>query len=145
MGAIGHTYPGEPLRVCACPSPQLAAAIVNRGSLPHTSRVRSLSHERCFNHFAREAVARCPECGRFFCRECVTEHDDRVVCAACLKKLALGPSAGRARWLGTARAAALVGGLFIAWVFFYWVGQTLLRLPSSFHDGTVWKGNWLEP
>ena len=39
----------------------------------------------------REAVARCPECTQFFCRECITEHDDRVLCSACLKKLARVP------------------------------------------------------
>ena len=46
----------------------------------------NLSQQRCFNHTSREAVARCPECGRFFCRECITEHDDRVLCAVCLGK-----------------------------------------------------------
>ena len=45
-----------------------------------------LAHQRCFNHATREAVARCPECHHFFCRECITEHDDRVLCTGCLKK-----------------------------------------------------------
>ena len=43
-----------------------------------------LLHQRCFNHMLREAVACCPECRRYFCRECVTEHEDKVLCAACL-------------------------------------------------------------
>lgn len=51
----------------------------------------ALIHQRCFNHATREAVARCPECSQFFCRECITEHDDRVICSACLKKLARVP------------------------------------------------------
>ena len=34
----------------------------------------NLIHQRCSNHPGREAAVRCPECGRFFCRECVTEH-----------------------------------------------------------------------
>jgi len=110
----------------------------------YASAVRSLSHERCFNHATREAVARCPECRQFFCRECVTEHDDRVICAACLKRTASTPLARRRGWAGAVRAAQFLGGALLAWVFFYWVGETLLRLPSSFHDGTVWKGNWLE-
>ena len=52
-------------------------------------------HQRCFNHAGREAVARCPECGQFFCRECITEHEDRVLCSACLKKLTRRPLARR--------------------------------------------------
>ena len=51
----------------------------------------NLTFQRCFNHAAREAVARCPACGHYFCRECITEHDDRVICAACLRKLARVP------------------------------------------------------
>ena len=46
----------------------------------------ALAHQRCFHHSLREAVARCPECRQFYCRECVTEHDDRMFCAACLRK-----------------------------------------------------------
>ena len=46
-----------------------------------------LSAQRCFNHAGREAVARCPECSRYFCRECISEHRGRVVCAGCLASL----------------------------------------------------------
>ena len=47
----------------------------------------ALLANRCLHHPVREAVARCPECGQFFCRECITEHEDRVVCSSCLKRL----------------------------------------------------------
>jgi len=47
----------------------------------------SLHHQVCLNHHAREAVAKCPDCGHFYCRECIAEHDDRVICAACLRKM----------------------------------------------------------
>ncbi|MCI0613826.1 rhomboid family protein, partial [bacterium] len=40
-----------------------------------------ISKQRCFFHSQREAVVRCPECGRYYCRECVTEHLDRLLCA----------------------------------------------------------------
>src|SRR5262249_42842804 len=109
----------------------------------YSRAVRSLSHQRCFNHASREAVARCPECGRFFCRECVTEHQDRVVCASCLKTLAKVPFTRRGGWVGAGRVPPFAGGALLAWMFFYWVGQTLLQLPSSFHDGTLWQGTWL--
>jgi hypothetical protein len=27
-----------------------------------------------------------------------------------------------------------------AWFLFYLLGEALLKLPSSFHDGTIWEG-----
>ena len=42
--------------------------------------------QQCWNHESREAVCRCPGCGRSYCRECVTEHGARLLCAACLRK-----------------------------------------------------------
>ena len=39
---------------------------------------------------------------------------------------------------GLKRIAQLVIGLIILWSFFYMVGQGLLALPVSFHEGTVW-------
>jgi hypothetical protein len=102
-----------------------------------------LTYQRCFNHSAREAVARCPECARFYCRECVTEHDDRVICAACLAKLTRVPFTQRSGFVGIVRAVQLACGLFILLLFFYLLGQSLLAVPSSFHDGTVWKPDHL--
>jgi hypothetical protein len=99
----------------------------------------ALTHERCFQHLSREAVARCLECRRFFCRECVTEHEDRVVCAACLKKLSAAETARRGRFRWAMHVLQTTTGAILAWVFFYWVGLALLHLPSSFHEGTVWK------
>lgn len=98
-----------------------------------------LVHQRCWHHELREAVARCPECGRFYCRECVTEHEDRLMCAACLKKVAQGPARQRLRLAGLARLGACVGGVWLAWIFFYGCGQALLTMPSTFHEGTVWQ------
>lgn len=102
-----------------------------------------LTYQRCFNHSAREAVARCPECARFYCRECVTEHNDRVICAACLKKLARVPFTQRGGFVGIVRALQLACGLFVLLLFFYLLGQSLLEVPVSFHDGTVWKPDYL--
>src|SRR5690349_16700517 len=74
-------------------------------------------HQSCWNHETREAVCRCPECSRSYCRECVTEHAARLLCAACLRKaLAVaGPrrAAGRVR-----EAMLLIGGLVLSWVIF---------------------------
>src|SRR2546430_2101954 len=76
------------------------------------------SEQRCFNHAVREAVAPCPQCRRFYCRECITEHEDRVLCAACLKGLAQTQIQGRRRLHGIVRLVQVVTGLFIAWMFF---------------------------
>jgi hypothetical protein len=27
----------------------------------------------------------------------------------------------------------------ITWVVFYYIGRLLLLIPSSFHEGTIWK------
>ncbi len=98
-----------------------------------------LTEQRCFNHLSREAVARCPECRRHFCRECVTEHEDRVLCSACLAALHT-PRTGKKRRRGT--GVLLVNGaisFLLIWLVFYSLGQLLLLLPSSFHDGTLWR------
>lgn len=105
--------------------------------------MQNLLHQRCFNHGLREAVARCPECGRFFCRECVTEHDDRIICSACLKKL-VQPAAARRPLLKIFRIGQCVAGLVIAWFFFFVIGEGLLRIPASFHEGTLWHVSWFD-
>jgi hypothetical protein len=98
-----------------------------------------LARLRCFNHSRREAVARCPACERYFCRECVTEHEDRVLCAACLSTLTLQSTTIRSTMSGLMKAAQfLLGGWFL-WMCFYYLGQLLLLLPSSFHEGVLWQ------
>lgn len=104
----------------------------------------SLVLKRCFNHSHREAVARCPQCTRYFCRECVTEHDNRVLCAACLAKLSRVPLLRRPAIVGLLHFIAAACGFLFLWFFFYLIGETLLKLPSSFHEGTLWKSNWLD-
>jgi hypothetical protein len=104
--------------------------------------MKSLTQQRCFNHVGREAVARCPECGQFFCRECVTEHDDRVVCATCLKKLTQQPFTRHTAFAWLLRFAQCSLGVLIVWFFFFLIGDNLLKLPDSFHEGTLWQVPW---
>jgi len=106
--------------------------------------MHNLAHQRCFNHAAREAVARCPECGQYFCRECITEHDDRVVCAACLKKLTRQPPPRHTALVRLLRLARCAFGILIAWFFFFLIGESLLRLPTTFHEGTLWQVPWMD-
>jgi hypothetical protein len=104
-----------------------------------------LSHARCYNHGRREAVARCMECGRFFCRECVTEHDGRLVCASCLARVTGAKPVKRRRLAVISRAAQLALGALVLWLFFYALGFGLLAIPSKYHAGDVWKpGFWDE-
>lgn len=111
-----------------------------------------LARTRCANHEAREAAARCPRCRRFFCRECVTEHEGLFVCAACLSRAAgaadgegAGKHAGtwararKALLSGLGAGARLAGGLVLLWLCFYLAGKILIRIPDSFHEGTVWE------
>jgi hypothetical protein len=91
-----------------------------------------LIHQRCWNHGAREAVVRCPECARFYCRECVTEHRGRMMCASCVAAFAAVPVAPRSNVM--AWAAFAVGGILLAWLIFYYLGAMLTRIPADFFD-----------
>jgi hypothetical protein len=95
--------------------------------------------QRCLNHARREAIARCPECGQFFCRECITEHENRIICAACLKKLSRTPFLKSPAFLQALRIGHCLLGFIVAWFIFYLAGELLLRLPASFHEGALWK------
>jgi hypothetical protein len=101
-----------------------------------------LAQQHCLNHPAREAAAQCPQCRQFFCRECITEHDDRILCAVCLRRLAQAAGAPRRPLRALGRAGLAAGGLLTAALFFYWVAQILLLIPAPWHDGTLWKSFW---
>jgi hypothetical protein len=102
----------------------------------------SLGAQICFNHPIREAVARCPECGRSYCRECITDHEGRIICAACLQRLTAAETTndtGRRRVLQfLLLPVRMLVGLSIAWLCFYTIGRLLLAMPSEFHSGAVW-------
>ena len=98
-----------------------------------------LSYQRCFNHAQREAVACCPSCRRFYCRECVVEHDDRMLCATCLRAGAGEPNRARRSVSFLRRMAQSIIAILCAWFFFYLIGEVLLAIPTSFHDGTIWS------
>jgi hypothetical protein len=106
----------------------------------------SLAQQHCLNHAAREAVAQCPQCHYFFCRECITEHDDRILCAVCLRQTFEKPKKDRHPFRVLGRAGISLAGFFTTVLFFYWVGRLLLLIPTSFHDGSLWQsiGSWRE-
>ena len=81
--------------------------------------------QRCWNHETREAVCRCPECGRAFCHECVTEHESRLLCAACLAAASRTGQAKKGTWRSLLPAAMLGGGFLLSWIFYYTAGETV--------------------
>lgn len=98
---------------------------------------------RCYNHPDREASARCTACGRFHCRECVAEHDGRMICGVCLRKERSTETSARRPWLAISmRVAQGLVAAIVAWTCFYLAGRALLQVPADFHEGTVWKGDW---
>lgn len=104
----------------------------------------TISLQQCLNHPGREAVALCPGCKRSYCRECITEHDGRVLCAACLAKLTRPKAKGSGRWKVALRVVPAVAGIVFAWMLFYLAGSFLASLPSDVHDGTVWERTLME-
>ncbi|HYG77780.1 MAG TPA: rhomboid family protein [Planctomycetota bacterium] len=90
-------------------------------------------------------MARCPECTKFFCRECVTEHKERIICAMCLKALTVKSAPEKQRsYNAVIRAGQYLAGVILLWLSFYCIGSMLLSLPESFHDGTLWRSKWWE-
>ncbi len=98
-----------------------------------------LSQQRCLNHEQREAVARCPECKRYFCRECIAEHEDRVLCASCLRKLQAPEDTKKRPLRLLFRTIQLLCSVLLLWLFFYYMGEVLLLIPTTFHEGTFWE------
>lgn len=83
---------------------------------------------RCANHDSREAVCRCPACGRAFCRECVTEHDELLLCASCIARSARRMPAARPRTISPWALAAC--GLFLAWVVYFAAIESLVTISE---------------
>jgi hypothetical protein len=106
--------------------------------------MQTLAQQRCFNHSLREAAARCPQCRQFFCRECITEHDDRVICASCLKQLETTSKTRRRNLAPVARWMFCLLSVLMLWFIFFLIGDSLASIPTSFHEGTLWKTKWID-
>ena len=99
----------------------------------------ALTLQRCLTHPAREAAARCVDCGSNFCRECVEEHDGKLRCAACLRKAARPSVFRQAFFKNILVFAQTAVALMFLWIAFFTLGKTLLTIPESFHEGDLWK------
>ena len=100
-----------------------------------------LGDTTCVIHPDRQSVARCPSCRQFFCEECITEHEGRLICANCLRgsvhEAAAAPP--RKRAIQLMPLLQLGFALMIGWLLFYLVAGTLADIPDDFHDGTIWE------
>jgi hypothetical protein len=96
--------------------------------------------QRCWNHEDREAVCRCPQCGRSYCRECVTEHQSRLLCAACLRLVAYEARPARRIFRRFLPAGMALGGLVLAWFVFYGAGEALLE-STAHMEQSIWQSH----
>jgi hypothetical protein len=107
--------------------------------------MNDLARQRCFNHAGREAAARCPACRRCFCRECVTEHEDRLVCASCLRAGNPQDQRKRRRLAPLFRVALGAASFLALWFLFFLLGRAMLTLPSMFHEDIETVGRTFTP
>jgi len=84
--------------------------------------------QRCWNHEAREAACRCPGCGRSYCRECVSEHEGRLLCAACLIAITAGRAPSRGRGWNLAPAAMIAAAILLAWLTYWVAGASVISV-----------------
>jgi len=98
---------------------------------------------RCARHEEREAVGRCSVCAGGFCRECLTEHEDRLYCGPCftLQVASVRRVASRSNinWCFWRRITLTIGSLVCLVAGAYALGRLLAAIPADFHDGKVWK------
>ena len=93
----------------------------------------------CLNHPKREAAAQCTSCGKPFCRECVTELDGRMVCGPCYRKQVQRVEKPQRDWFAVTTTLQALAGAGVLWFTSWVVGQALLNIKSSFHEGIVWE------
>ncbi len=104
-----------------------------------TPAAPAMARASCHNHPAREAAARCVECRRPFCRECVTPLDRRMLCAGCYRAKTRAGTRRKRDWFLASVFLQAVLGLLVLWATWHLVGRVLLDIPSTFHEGSVWE------
>src|SRR5580658_7076317 len=84
--------------------------------------------QHCWNHEAREAACRCPACGRSYCRECVSEHEGRLLCAACLSAVVARSEQISGGFGKLAPPGMIAAGILLAWLIYWAAGAGLIGL-----------------
>lgn len=99
----------------------------------------AILHRDCQNHRGREAAAFCADCRKPFCRECVIEHEDQVLCALCVSSRAPDKPAKKFSVLQAFIPLASLISFFLLWLLFYGLAYLLILIPATFHDGLFWN------
>jgi hypothetical protein len=68
-----------------------------------------------------------------------------VLCATCLAQVSRTDAVPRARLARVGRIVLAFAGIVTAWVFFDLLGHMLVKIPESFHEGTIWEKAVEEP
>ena len=97
----------------------------------------TLTTIRCYHHSQREAVARCPECARYFCRECISDLQGKALCAQCLSLVTARDAHTKSSLWVSLRIVLALSGVTLAWLLFYTLGTFLMKIPAEFHVGQV--------
>jgi hypothetical protein len=101
--------------------------------------MNALAEQRCLQHPQREAAARCPECHQSYCRECILEYEERILCARCVARIKKQGKIVSGWKHGALLLLQAVFAFGLLWLCFYSLGRTLLAVPSAFHEGELWK------
>lgn len=92
-----------------------------------------LIKSKCQNHTSREAVAKCPICQHYYCRECVTEHNNQFICVGCLSTQQTGVNNSKNSFFTVFKLILFsIFTILTSWYFFQIIGSLLLKIPSSF-------------
>ena len=97
----------------------------------------SVVQQHCWNHTVRGAVCRCPVCHRPFCRECVSEHDSRLLCATCIRAAVSEPDRAR-RSTRIWAPAVILASTLLAWAIFFSLGQFIME-SVTLADRSAWR------
>ncbi len=99
-----------------------------------------LGDTTCSIHAERQSAARCPSCRKFYCRECITEHEGRLTCSTCLA-VAQTPElpVERDRRIQLMPIVQVIVAVLVCWLVLYLTGRTLGDIPDEFHDGAIWE------
>jgi uncharacterized paraquat-inducible protein A len=103
------------------------------------SEEHGLRKRKCANHASREAVARCPECKKDFCRECITEHNNKMLCTNCLQEITRKKDAKKKKLAALFTIVLFFLGMLISYYFFLGVASMLSEMPDQFHNGEFLK------
>ncbi len=60
-----------------------------------------------------------------------------MICARCLKTAEAPRRKSRVLSM-MIRTFQVLAGVMVLWLAFFLLGRTLLKLPSTFHEGTIW-------